>query len=196
MSRNFLRLALVRAARLCDLAIVSITFLVAFAIASNSLTWLSFSDVLILRIKVVNIVLFGAYLLFCSAVFSMCGLYMSHRLSHWRRQVREVVVAVTLMMTPIVLLQWPMGFEFATTKFVLCYWLATVIILLLARISGRKLLYFLRAQGKNLRTVVVIGRSTEVGALANRLERDTALGYRIVGIIDVKEDYNERVSNN
>jgi FlaA1/EpsC-like NDP-sugar epimerase len=188
MSTNFRRIALQRAARLFDLAVVSLTFNAAFAITSSSLTWPSFSEVLLVRIKLVNILLFGAYLLSCSAVFSMCGFYLSHRLSRWHRQAREIVVAVTLITTSILLLKWPFHFEFATNQFLLWYWVLTVAIFMLVRMVGRQVLNFCRMHGKNLRTIVIVGQSSEVSALASRIETETSLGYRVVRIIDVKED--------
>jgi FlaA1/EpsC-like NDP-sugar epimerase len=188
MSSNFRRSALLRAARLFDLALVSLTFIAAFAITSSSLTWLSFSEVLLLRVKVVNIVLLGGYLLLCSAVFSMCSFYLSHRLSNWNRQPREIVRAVTLITTSIVLLKWPFGFEFATNQFLLCYWVLTVAVFILVRMVGRQLLNFFRTHGKNLRTIVIVGQSSEVNTLAKRIQMETSLGYQVVRIINVKEE--------
>ena len=83
MSTSFRRVALQRAARIFDLAVLNLTFLAAFAISSDSYTWLSFQQVLVLRIKVVNVLLFGGYLALCSAIMSRCGFYLTHRLSRW-----------------------------------------------------------------------------------------------------------------
>ena len=90
-------MALQRAARVVDLTLVSITFLAAFAVSSGSFTWPSLAEVLVVRIKVVNFLLFGGYLALCSAIFSTCGFYLSHRLSGWSRRVREIFLATTLI---------------------------------------------------------------------------------------------------
>src|SRR5688572_22907757 len=97
MSTTFRRILLQKAARLLDLAAVGLTFLAAFAVSSRAFTWPSFESVLALRIKVVNILIFGGYLILCSAIFSSCGLYLSHRLSHWTRDIREIFVATSIV---------------------------------------------------------------------------------------------------
>jgi hypothetical protein len=97
MSANFRRIALQKAARLLDLAVVSLTLVAAVAISSSYSTWPTLAEFLVLRIKVVNIVIFGGYLVVCSAILSSCGLYKSHRLSHWTRQAREIFLATSLI---------------------------------------------------------------------------------------------------
>jgi hypothetical protein len=97
MSHNFQRIALLRAAKLFDLAAVSFTFITAFAIASGAFTWPSFAQVLFLRVKLVNFVVFGGYLAFCAVIFSVCGFYRSHRMSRWGRRIQEIALATTLI---------------------------------------------------------------------------------------------------
>jgi FlaA1/EpsC-like NDP-sugar epimerase len=196
MLPNYRRILLQRAARLFDLAAVTLTFLSALAISSGSLTWSSLENVLLMRIKVVNTFLFAGYLALCSAIFLRCGFYVSHRLSYWTRQVREIFTATTLTAATIFLLRWAFQLEFATNEFLLFYWLQLFIGLLLARMVGRQLLSYFRTRGKNLRSLVIIGEGLEAGALADRIETEASLGYRVVGVIDAKEGLrNERVAN-
>ena len=115
MSANFQRIALLRAAKLFDLALVTLTFVAAFAIANGTFTWPIFAEVLVLRIKLVNFFIFGGYLAFCSLVFSACGFYRSHRMSHWTRSSREIFLATTLITG--VILTLPLRMEFATKYF-------------------------------------------------------------------------------
>jgi FlaA1/EpsC-like NDP-sugar epimerase len=187
MLPNYRRILLQRAARLFDVAAVTLTFLAALAISSGSLTWSSLENVLILRIKVINIFLFTGYLALCSTVFFRCGFYVSHRLSNWTRQVREIFTATTLIVATILLLRWPLQLEFATNEFLLFYWLQLLIGLLLVRMVGRQLLSYFRTRGKNLRSLVIVGEGLEAAALADRIETEASLGYRVVGIIDAKE---------
>src|SRR4030095_13786621 len=112
MSSNSWRTVLLRAARLFDLVAVSVTFLAAFAIASGSFTWPSFAEVLLLRIKVVNMLIFVGYLALCSLIFSLCRFYLSHRIGHWSRRVRETLLATTLITGVLLLL--PLRMQFAT----------------------------------------------------------------------------------
>ena len=185
MSPSYQRIALLRAAKVFDLVAVSLAFLAAFAVASGSFTWPSFAEVLVLRIKVVNMFIFGSYLTFCSAVFTLCGFYLSHRMSRWRRQVRETLLATTLITG--VLLVLPFRMEFATKSFFIAFWFLTFTVLILTRLIGQHLLYYARSHGRNLRNIVIVGEGLEAKALAHRIEKEAALGYRVVRVINAEE---------
>ena len=185
MSSNIWRIALLRAAKLSDLAIVTLTFVAAFAIASGSFTWPSFTHVLLLRIKLVNMFMFGGYLALCSVIFSLCGFYLSHRLGHWTRRVRETLLATTLITG--VLLVLPLRMDFATPSFFVAFWLLTFTVLIVTRLIGQQLLFYARSHGRNLRSIVIVGEGSEATALADRIEKEPTLGYRVVRVIDAKE---------
>jgi FlaA1/EpsC-like NDP-sugar epimerase len=191
MPSNFRRLLLTRSARLFDLGIVSLTFVAAFAISSGTFTWPSFAEVLLLRIKVVNLAVFAGYLALCSLIFSGCGFYLSHRLSHWGRQKREILIATTFITAiPLVL---PFKMKFATTEFLFLFWLLLFSVLVFSRLVGYPLLYYLRARGRNLRNLVIVGEGPDAVALANRIQQDATLGYRVLQIIDTKKTGSEKV---
>jgi FlaA1/EpsC-like NDP-sugar epimerase len=185
MSSNFWRIALLRTAKLFDLAIVTLTFVAAFALASGSFTWPSFTHVLLLRIKLVNMFMFGGYLAVCSLIFSSCGFYLSHRLGHWTRRVRETLLATTLITG--ILLVLPLRMQFATEFFFIAYWFLTFTVLIGTRLIGQSLLYYARSHGRNLRRIVIVGEGLEATVLADRIEKEPALGYRVVRVIDAKE---------
>jgi FlaA1/EpsC-like NDP-sugar epimerase len=185
MSPNFRRIALLRVARLADLVAVCLAFLGAFAIASNSFTWPSFAEVLLLRIKVINILVFGSYLTVCSMIFTRCGFYLSHRMSRRSRRVRETFLATTLITGALFLL--PLRMEFAGKSFFIAFWLLTFAVLILTRLIGQHLLYYARLRGRNLRSIVIVGEGSEATALAERIEKEPTLGYRVVRVIDAKE---------
>ena len=185
MSPGFQRVALLRAARLFDLAVVTLTFVAAFAIANSTFNWPSFAEVLVLRIKVVNFFIFAGYLAFCALVFSACGFYRSHRMSHSGRRVYEILLATTLITGVLFVL--PFRMVFATESFFIAFWLLTFTVLILTRSIGQQLLYFARSHGRNLRSIVIVGEGSEATALADHIENEPTLGYRVVRIIDAKE---------
>jgi FlaA1/EpsC-like NDP-sugar epimerase len=188
MSPRFRHLVLQRLARLFDLVVVSVSFLAALAIGSGSFSWLSFAEVLSLRIQLVNLIFIAAYVATCSATFASCGFYISHRLSHWLRQIREIFIAVTFITAVLLVLRWPFDFGFATNLFLSVFWFLTFAILALARVVGQQLLYFVRSRGRNLRSILIVGEGADANALADRIEKESSLGYRVVGIIDAKGD--------
>jgi len=187
MSPTFRRIALQRAARLFDLATVSLIFLIALIINTGAVTWPNLARILGMRIALVNLLLFAGYLALCSVIFSSCGFYRSHRLSHWSRQVREIFLAAALISGLLLVLRALFELSFAANRFLLLFWLLVFATLLLSRAVGHRLLYYARARGRNLRSIVVVGEGREATALAEQIEKDATLGYRVLRVIDAKE---------
>jgi FlaA1/EpsC-like NDP-sugar epimerase len=188
MSPNFQRSILQRVAKLFDIAAVSLTFLAAVAVSSGYFNWPSLAEFLALRIKVANILIFAGYLILCSAIFSGCGFYLSHRLSRWTRQAGEIFIATTLITVVLSLL--PRQMLFATKEFLFTFWFINFCILSLPRLVGYRLLYFARAHGRNLRNIVIIGEARDAVALAERIQKQTMLGYRVIQVINPEETKN------
>jgi FlaA1/EpsC-like NDP-sugar epimerase len=161
-------------------------FVAALAIASNSLTVPSLAEVLLIRVRVLNFLVFAAYLGFCAVVFSSCGFYLSHRLSNWSRRFRETFVATSLITA--VFLMLPLQLWFATKEFLAVYWVLTFIALLLSRVIGYPVLYWLRSRGRNLRNLVIVAEGAEAIALAERIENESTLGYRVLSVINTEGD--------
>jgi FlaA1/EpsC-like NDP-sugar epimerase len=170
-----------------DLAAVSTVFLITLAISSGSLTWPGLAEVLVIRVKLGNIFVFGGYLVFCSAVFSKCGLYRSHRLSRWRERLCETLLAVTFITAALPVLKWLFLLSFAIREFLTLFWLLTLCTLFLSHEVGHQLLYLARSRGRNLRNVIIVGEGPYVTALADRVGQETSLGYRILRVIDARE---------
>ena len=187
MSPNFRRVIIQRSAKSLDLCMMGASFLAALAIASGTNTVLSFAEVLAMRIQIFNLIFFVAFGLVCAATFASCGFYVSHRLSHWRRRVREILMAVTFITGLLLVLRSPLEFHFASNRFLIAFWLLNFGSLLGARIIGQQLLYLMRLRGRNLRSIVIVGEGSDAAALAERVEKEPELGYRVVRIIDAKE---------
>jgi FlaA1/EpsC-like NDP-sugar epimerase len=176
----------VKANRLCDLGLVSVIFLAALAISSSSFTWPSLAEVLVIRIKVANLLLFAGYLGLCWVVLSACGLYRSHRLSRWPRRLYEMCLAVTVLTGALFLLRRPLDLAFATDTFLLLFWLLTLLVLTLSREISLQVLHLARRRGRNLRHIIIIGEGRDAAALATRIGQETSLGYRVLRVIDAE----------
>ena len=186
MPPKFRKLALQRFARLFDMAVVSVGFLVAFALASGSHSWPRFAEILHLRIQVFNLIFIVAYMAACSTIFARCGFYVSHRMSQWPRQIREIFTAVTFVTGILFVLRWPFDFTFADNQFLVLFWVFNFSVLALARIGGLQLLYLIRSHGRNWRSIVIVGKGAEAGELGDRIEQEPSLGYRLARIIDAE----------
>jgi exopolysaccharide biosynthesis polyprenyl glycosylphosphotransferase len=186
MPSKFRHLVLQRLARLFDIAVVSAAFIVSFALAANPESWPEFAEILSLRVQLFNLIFFAGYVFVCSSIFANCGFYVSHRLSQWPRQIREIFVAVTAITAILFTLRWPLDFIFASNRFLIIFWCLTFSVLTLARVAGLQLLYFLRSRGRNLRSIVIVGRGSDAAALGDRIEQEPTLGYRLARIIDAE----------
>jgi FlaA1/EpsC-like NDP-sugar epimerase len=187
MSPNLQRIVFLRTAKLFDLTVVAFSFLTALAIASGSYTVVSFADVLAMRIQIFNLLFLIAFVIGCAMTFASCGFYVSHRLSHWPRRVREIFNAVTLITGVLFVSRGPFDFDFANNRFLFFFWLFSFVILLVIRVFGQQLLHLMRLRGRNLRSIVIVGEGSDAAALADRIEKEPGLGYRVVEIIDARE---------
>ena len=187
MSPNIQRIVFQRTAKLFDITIVALSFLAALALAARSYTTVSFAEFLAMRIQIFNLLFLIAYVIGCSVTFTSCGFYVSHRLSHWPRRVREIFIAVTFITGVLFASRAPFDFDFASNQFLFFFWLFSFVALLAIRLFGQHLLHLMRLRGRNLRNIVIVGEGSDAAALADRIEKEPALGYRVVQIINVKE---------
>lgn len=172
--------------RAFDLVLVCVNFLVSMAISSGSLTWPGLAEILVIRIKVANLILFMGYLVLCSAVFSACGLYRSHRLSHAKQRLYEIFLAVTCITGALFILRSIFLLAFATDLFFVWFWPLTLSLLVLSHETALGLLHLARLRGRNLRHVIIVGERPDAMTLAERVNQDVSLGYRVLRIIDAR----------
>jgi len=99
--------------------------------------------------------------------------------------VREIFLATTLITG--VLLIWSVRMVLATNEFLILFWLSTFVILVLSRLAGHLVLYFARSRGRNLRNIVIVGESQNATSLAESIEKESTLGYRVVRVIKAEE---------
>ena len=183
MSNQIRRLALQRLARLFDLTIVGFLFLVVLAINTGGATWPNVAHVFTMRVTVGNAMIFAVYIALCSAIFSGCGLYRSHRLTRVSRRAREVLLAVTLITVIFLLVRGPLDLSFATNTFLLMFWLLAFGFLMLFHEAALRMLHYARLRGRNLRHVVIVGELREATALSERFQKDSNFGYHVLDII-------------
>jgi FlaA1/EpsC-like NDP-sugar epimerase len=186
MPLDFRNHVLIMLIRVSDLVLVCGTFLASLAISSDSLSWPGLAEVLIIRIKVANLVLFIGYLVLCSAVFSANGLYRSHPLSHAQQRLSAIFLAVTIISGALLALKAIFRLEFATNNFLLWFWALNFCTLALAHETALWLVYFAHLRGRNLRNVIIVGEGPGATALADRVSQEASLGYRILRIIDAR----------
>jgi len=75
----------------------------------------------------------------------------------------------------------------ATKEFLILFWFLTFAVLMVARAVGYPILYFARSHGRNLRNLVIVGEGKDATDLAERIEKEATLGYRVVRVINAEE---------
>jgi FlaA1/EpsC-like NDP-sugar epimerase len=186
MPLDFRNHVLIMLIRVSDLVLLCGTFLASLAISSDSLSWPGLAEVLVIRIKVANFVLFMGYLALCSAIFLACGLYRSHRLSHAPQRLYEIFLAVTFISGALLALKPIFSLEFATNSFLSLFWALNFCGLALTHEPALWLLHLARLRGRNLRNVIIVGEGRDATALAERMSQEGSLGYRVLRIIDAR----------
>jgi FlaA1/EpsC-like NDP-sugar epimerase len=195
MVPSFRRDTLPKMVRVFNIGAVCVSFLATLAITSGSDSRPGFAEVFVARIKVSNLLLFVGYLALCSAIFSACGFYRSHRLSHWNQRLYEIFLSVTLLTGALLALRGIFRLSFATNGFLLLFWLSTFSILVLSHEIAHLFLHFARLRGRNLRNIIIVGEGSDATSLMSRIKQETSLGYRILRVIDAKElTENDRIT--
>src|SRR6202789_4285620 len=143
--------------RLFDLAIVLLAFvLTTFSIVKVEHR-LSLMRFLSMRIRVANFVILIFALLICHAVFQICGPYRSRRLSMGRSELLDVVKAMTLNTACFVPIASFFSIQMITIQFLAIFWLISTLLLLVARLSMRRIAGYVRGRGRDLRNMLVLG---------------------------------------
>lgn len=186
MHLDFRRQQFVKLAKALDLVAIAFVLFAATAISSGSIALPTLAYLLVIRIKVANLFLLLGFLGLCLGVMSGCGFYRSHRLSSFGQRINEALLASSLITLSILILRWPVRLDFASNTFLVVFWILAFLVLGGTREIAQRVLYYVRARGENLRNVVVVGEGADVVRLAE-LMQEPSLGYRVVGLVDVKQ---------
>src|SRR5713226_29062 len=141
-------------------------------------------DYLSQRIKVTNAILGVVLIISWHAAFAAQGLYVSHRLSPLRGELKEiaraVVIAAVVLLVAANLGGWPTINALTVAIF------AAVSFTLIAamRIALRLNLRRLRARGHNVKTLLIVGAGARGRRFAAQLKQRQDLGYKLLGYVD------------
>lgn len=187
MPYSFRRASLQRAARMVDLVLVGLALLLAIVVSSKSFTWPSIENVLVIRVKLVNLLLVCGYLVFCSVAFSFLGFYDSRAATRATGRVGTIIGAVSLITAGLWGARGAFDLLFATNRFLLVFGILCSAILTVVHELSRTMQHVARLHGKNFRNVVIISDDQRGRALAAQIEQQSGLGYRVLKIITAKE---------
>ncbi len=172
--------------KLSDLCIL----IIGLVVASWSLTstvhfkHINLSELLAARIQVSNLIIVLAMMCLWQIAYHAFCLYHSRRLESYVQEWKDIVVATTSATLVFVLGAKVFGIRVFTSYFVLVFWLSTTLLTISFRTLLRYSLKKVRAHGRNLRLVVIVGTNERAYAFARAVEENKGLGYRVIGYID------------
>ena len=177
------RQVLLNLLKLFDLALMVVAFSFATVVVSHA-SLASLENVLAIRIKISNFIIFSALLLCWHLIFSMCGMYASHRLSSRRDEILDLAKAITLGAFLLFVGHYIFRISLITPKFIAAFWAAAIFAGIISRLALRTFLAQVRIHGRNLRNMLIVGTNPRGLQFANKMKENPALGYRILGFVD------------
>ena len=181
--RTLRRRILLDAFKFFDLALMVSSFVVAMVVANRGGRF-SFEELLSMRVKVGNFVLFFSFLLAWHLALKAFGLYGSWRLSSRHAELTNMLKATSVGTIVILALTVVFRIVLITPSFLLVFWATVTVAGVVSRIGLRYFLQRVRVHGRNLRNMLVVGTNDRAVNFARKIEAKPDLGYRIIGFVD------------
>jgi len=175
---------LLNSLKLFDLAVVALAFGLATVPTSGVGHTISMADFFSMRVKVGNFVIFLGLIILWHALFSMCGLYASRRLSGRLAEVADIVKATSLGSLCLAGASLLFHIRMATLAFVVVFWGLSTLMLVCSRLMMRAVLVQTRLHGRNLRFMLIVGSNARAVQFADKINASPELGYRVIGFAD------------
>lgn len=181
--REFRRRVLLNSFKLADLLILVISFGVATVMVQQSGS-ISLEQFLAMRISMLNLVFFLSLMLFWQCLFTFLGLYYSMRLSSRWSEMVEILKAISLGTLAIFVFANLFNILVITPLFLAVFWSVNIIMTSLSRFLLRYFLGRVRAKGRNLRNILLVGTNTRAVQFAETILSKPHLGYSLIGFVD------------
>jgi exopolysaccharide biosynthesis polyprenyl glycosylphosphotransferase len=170
--------------RLFDLLLMVFGFALAAWPAPRPLLNMRLGELLGLRVRLGQLLLFFAFLVIWHLIFKFYRLYGSKRLSSRWDEVQDILKATTLGALLIATLGVAAREPMMDRSFLVVFWVVTTVTCVLSRMAIRSLLSNLRRHGRNSRNMVVVGTNARALAFVDGIHHRPELGYRILGFAD------------
>jgi exopolysaccharide biosynthesis polyprenyl glycosylphosphotransferase len=159
--------------------------LVAASITSlRTVSAISLTEFLAMRISVRNIVLFTTLVVLWHGLFSFFELYESKRLWRQHTEAMDVLKATSFATVALFLVGSFFIPSISNPLSLAIFWSLSTDSVLLSRRLLRFLLGRIRRRGRNSRQILIVGTNPRAVMLARELEAQSVLGYRILGFVD------------
>lgn len=185
---NFRRKVLLTSFVFTDISILFISLFLSGPNLTHRITHFSIKGLLYFRTEIIYVVFFLILAISWHLLFRNLGLYKSRRINSSMKETNDVVKATTYGTVIIALSGVIFSVDIVTTRFIGIFWLTSTVLTSSFRIFLRQFLNKVRAFGRNLRFVLIVGTNQRAYDFARMIEERKESGYRLIGFID-KEIY-------
>ncbi len=175
---------LLNALKLYDLGIIIVSFGLATFLLVHAENKVSLHDFLAMRVKVSNCVIFALALFCCHAIFSMCGLYQSRRLSTRLAESTDALKATSLSTVCLALVAVFFSVRMITVPFLITFYAISSLLVVASRFLMQYWLAIVRRHGHNLRYMLILGTNSRAIEFARKIEATPERGYQLLGFVD------------
>ena len=176
--------AVSNAARALDITSLLAAFTLSAWFAAGDAGSMPFQEVLAIRVKLQNIVLFLIMVAAWSAILTRTGLYRTYIYRGRWREIMDVAIAMSCCAGVLWVAHELFRIQLVGPHFLLYFWLLAMGLSIFARLTIRLALRRLRQSGRNVRHLLIVGTSSRAVELAQRVQSAQELGYSIVGFVD------------
>ena len=174
-----------------DLGLVLISLILTIVFRYSPSNNIDFAvDYLSERVKVSNAVLGAGLLITWHLAFAVQGLYLSHRLSTHREELKEIARATLISSTVLLVAaefgKWPTIDAVTALTFGIVSFALVASTRMLLRLNLRRL----RKSGHNVKPLLLIGGGPRGRRLGVQLQRRQDLGYKVLGYLDSDPEYS------
>lgn len=177
------RTAILKGLKIYDLVVMIVAFALAATAPFAMTDAPTFAEVLGMRIRLRNFLMFFGFMFAWYSMFSYFGLYTIHRLSASLRATMFDIGKAALGGTLVVWIAAVLvRIELITTTSLLVFWVTSVGL----SVVGRIILRFVLRRRSDSRSshLVIVGTNPRAVELAKRIESNPDLDYRVVGFVD------------
>jgi exopolysaccharide biosynthesis polyprenyl glycosylphosphotransferase len=172
--------------KLCDLALLIVSFLVATQPHIRATGSVSLVQFLQYRIRLVDLVIVSVLLGTWQLIFSSLGLYGSKRLASRKSEAFDAIKATTLCAGVLGFASFLLDFKWVTPSFVLTFWVCSTLLVVCTRMAVRTWLRRLRMHGRDSRNMLIVGSNPRAIEFAKAIQSKPELGYHILGFADAE----------
>jgi exopolysaccharide biosynthesis polyprenyl glycosylphosphotransferase len=153
----------------------------------------SFSDFLLIRVSIGNILMFASLIWLWHIVFSMMRIYgqsfWSYACAYSATEVINIIKASTIGSLLIIALSSLLNFKYIDIVFFLIFLVSVCASSILGRYIYRELFRRILGNEDNLRKLLIVGANSRSVRLAEEIEANRQCGYQILGFADQNSNH-------